>query len=118
MAGDAPSFTQRFAFVLARGCIPVRIDPFERRPGPELADNYPFPSLINWSRIVVPVDRNISAYEALVPRLLELEPNAHLVRQYMRNVAHWMLFDAGGQQQDAASAALFELMTRLGVHKT
>ena len=72
MAGDAPSFTQRFYFSLVRGCIPVRVDPFKRvRAGAgEPAAAYPFPTLIDWSRIVVNVEANTTSYGALVARLL------------------------------------------------
>ena len=117
MAGDAPSFTQRFSFVIARGCIPVRIDPFRRLPNlGQPADSFPFPSLINWRRIIVPVEgRNMSAYMDLVPRLLALEPRARAMRQYMQSVAHYLLFDGEGVQPDAASAALFELSPHLGI---
>jgi len=52
-SGDAPAFTQRFYWSLLHGCIPVRVDLFQRAP-PDVPA-FPFSSLINWSRAVIDV---------------------------------------------------------------
>ena len=80
---------------------------------PEEPD-FPFAHLIDWKRIVVVLNKTTAvlsssepSYDALVERLIELEPRAQSVRRYMRRVAHWLLFDAHAadgtlHRQDAA----------------
>lgn len=134
IAGDAPSFTQRFYFSVVRGCIPVYLGPIGGYtflgPGtqnePEEPD-FPFAHLIDWKRIVVVLNKTTAvlssgepSYDALVERLLKLEPRAASVRHYMRRVAHWLLFDAHAadgtlQRQDAASAAIYSIGAKLGL---
>ena len=131
IAGDAPSFTQRFYFSVVRGCIPIYLGPMGGyaflggEPTPEEPD-FPFGHLIDWRRIVVVLNKTEGAirsssepsYEALVARLLKLEPQAAAVRRYMRRVAHWLMFDAHAadgtlHRQDAASAALYSIGAKL-----
>ena len=58
-SGDAPSFTQRFYFSILHGCIPVRVDLYFRAPDdPGLA--LPFPSLIEWERIIIDLRPNMT----------------------------------------------------------
>ena len=143
-AGDAPSFTSRFYFSVIRGCIPVYLGPmggyvmstttmhkasFEAsliRGEPEEPD-FPFAHLIDWKRIVVVLNKTTAvlsssepSYDALVERLIELEPRAQSVRRYMRRVAHWLRFDAHAadgtlHRQDAASAAIYSIGAKLGL---
>ena len=141
-SGDTPALTQRFYASIFSGCIPVLIDLFDRYPNRSVPQALPFPSLIDWDRIVVrlptrqpvngeppPVTASQSAptpaqshlqllqreFDGLVPRLLALEPSAPARRRYMRRVAHWLRWDApAGAEPDAASATLFEIARRLG----
>ena len=130
IAGDAPSFTARLYFSLARGCIPVYLEPmggYTFLEGEPEEPDFPFANLIDWQRIVVMLNKTIAvisssepSYDGLVERLIELEPQAASVRRYLRRVAHWLLFDthaADGtlHRQDAASAAIYSIGAKLGL---
>lgn len=53
-AGDAPSFTQRFASAIVSGCIPIHIDPYIRQPQTNVSDiRLPFFRQINWTNNVL-----------------------------------------------------------------
>ncbi|KAL3920108.1 MAG: hypothetical protein SGPRY_005376 [Prymnesium sp.] len=141
-SGDAPSFTQRLYVSILHGCIPVRVDTFLRYPADpvHVETAFPFPSLINWSRIslsisatqLLPIRSKLELardgypylereFHRLVPRLLDLEASgqARAMRAYMREVAPLLAFDSHDQtgrlnRQDAASAALYELALKIG----
>lgn len=66
--GDSKGFTARFYWSILHGCIPVRYDGWRRRlTRAETA--YPYPSLIEWEKIVIDVDELLAKtgapYEAL-----------------------------------------------------
>jgi hypothetical protein len=135
IAGDAPSFTSRFYFSVIRGCIPVYLGPMggylltspKAWGGEPEEPEFPFAHLIDWKRIVLVLNKTTAvlsssepSYDALVERLIELEPRAASVRRYMRRVAHWLLFDAHAadgtlHRQDAASAAIYSIGAKLGL---
>ena len=112
--GDSKGFTARFYTALLHGCLPVRIDGYQRNAtlGPPV---YPFPHLIDWSKIVV--DVHYSEVHSLLPRLLAIPKSqvAH-AQQYLRRVSHWLLTDVPGHEHhDAPAALLHELHVRLHV---
>lgn len=109
--GDSKGFTARLYFSIAHGCIPIRIDGF-RRPlrWSELA--FPFPSLIDWRRVVIDVP--FSEVASLVSRLKSIPQAEVEARQsYMRSIGHWLVFDRERGQPDAADAVVRELESRL-----
>jgi len=115
--GDNKGFTARFYFVLLSGCIPVRIDCWDRRLGfHETA--FPFPSLINWSKLVVSASmregkRAARESQRLFARLLSMRPSELLARrQYLAEVAHWLTYDQRDARHDATAALLHELTQR------
>jgi hypothetical protein len=102
--GDSKGFTARFYFVLLHGCIPIRVDGYSRNTT-TAPPTYPFPKLIDWSRLVIDVPP--SQANMLLPRLLAMPQREIEERQsYLRHTAHWLLFDNEEHAHHDASAAL------------
>lgn len=112
--GDSKGFTARFYFTLLHGCLPVRVDGWARNTTATPA-TYPFAQLINWDRIVidVPPDR----LDTLLPRLARMPASELEDRQnYLRHVAHWLLFDHDQHaHHDASAAVIHTIQQRLGI---
>ena len=53
--GDSKGFTARFYYALLHGCIPVRLDAYPRRNLTLERVALPFPSQLNWSKLMVNV---------------------------------------------------------------
>ena len=113
--GDSKGFTARLYFSIAHGCIPVRVDGF-RRPlsWPELA--FPFPSLIDWRRVVIDVP--LSDAHRLLQQLKDM-PRAEVDARlgYIQSIGHWLIFDREHGQPGAADAMVRELESRLLTHR-
>ena len=99
--GDSKGFTARFYFVLLHGCIPVRVDGY-RRNATHAPATYPFPLLIDWSKIVVDVPVDVP----VLPQLLNMSDHEIEERQsHLRRAAHWFLYDLDEHAHHDASAA-------------
>ena len=111
--GDSKGFTARFYFVLLHGCIPIRVDGWSRNT--TLAPSaFPFPNLINWSKIVIDVPP--AEIASLMPQILAMPANEIEDKQrYLRSVAHWFLFDdeVNHGHDDAPAALIHTLEQRL-----
>jgi len=118
--GDSKGFTARFYYALLHDCLPVRVDGWTKRRvtaiGRDVA--WPFPSLVNWSRLVVDFDGkgalNTSTTHGLLPMLLSISQSE--VRQrlrYLRSISHWFLYDEPRYVgRDAPAALIHELELR------
>lgn len=115
--GDSKGFTARFYFSIAHRCIPVRVDGFRR--GLTAAETaYPFPSLIDWSRIVVNATVDEALSGALLQRLASMPQREVSERlAYMQRCAPWLVWgrnaSGSGHERDAAGAAIHELRLRV-----
>mmetsp|Transcript_6195 Transcript_6195/g.16270 ORF Transcript_6195/g.16270 Transcript_6195/m.16270 type:complete len:153 (+) Transcript_6195:1038-1496(+) len=120
--GDSKGFSARFYFSILNGCIPVKLDGWRRH----LSFNdtaWPFPSLIDWRRVVIefPVPFQLFAHDAytmpIISRLLAMpleEIEARL--RYIHRIKHWLAFDdsrLAGAGRDAPAALICELELRL-----
>ena len=106
--GDSKGFTARFYFALLHGCLPVRVDGYRRdeRVAPPA---YPFPLLINWSKIVVdvpPKDASTRLAELLQMPSREIEER----QSYLRHVAHFLVYDSREHAHHDAPAALIHAL--------
>ena len=102
--GDSKGFTARFYFSLLHGCIAIRVDGY-RRDATIAAPTYPFPQLIDWSRLII--DMRPDEAPTLLPRLLAMSEREIEKRQsYLQHVAHWLLFDNEEHAHHDASAAV------------
>ena len=124
--GDAKGFTARFYFSLAAGCLPVFVDCWTRNLTlAELA--LPYPSLLNWSALVVVppnsvgVPTGVGVRGADVLRLVREMPEAEVARRqrYLHSVAHWLAYDLEPSSEhprhdrrDAPAALIRELELR------
>ena len=124
--GDAKGFTARFYFSLAAGCLPVFVDCWTRNLTlAELA--LPYPSLLNWSALVVVppnsvgVPTGVGVRGADVLRLVREIPEAEVARRqrYLHSVAHWLAYDLEPSSEhprhdrrDAPAALIRELELR------
>ena len=98
--------------MLAGGCLPIRIDAWRRNAtiGPPA---YPFPDLIDWSRLVI--DISMEEVPSLLNRLLAMRSHEIKARQaYLRRVAHWLHYDQPEYSgRDAAAALVRQIERRL-----
>ena len=102
--GDSKGFTARFYFSLLHGCLPIRVDGY-RRNATIAAPTYPFPQLIDWSRLII--DMRPDKAPMLLPRLFAMSEREIEKRQsYLQHVAHWLLFDNEEHAHHDASAAV------------
>ena len=102
--GDSKGFTARFYFSLLHGCLPIRVDGY-RRNATIAAPTYPFPQLIDWSRLII--DMRPDEAPMLLPRLFAMSEREIEKRQsYLQHVAHWLLFDNEEHAHHDASAAV------------
>ena len=109
--GDSDGFTQRFYYILAAGCIPVRVDTYY--------SNYsfgrvawPFKQTVQWHKaaVLLPPDRLRS--DGLIPTLRNISAaRIASMQRYIREVAApHTAFDYRGSRPDAFSAFLDELL--------
>lgn len=115
--GDSKGFTARFYFVLLNGCLPVRVDGYGRNT--TLAPTtFPFPRLINWSKIIIDMPPHLTTphhMATMLPQILHMSAREIEERQsYLRHVAHWLLFDQEDDHShhDAPAALIHELHGR------
>jgi hypothetical protein len=95
------------------GALQVRIDGFVRGLAwRELA--FPYPTLIEWSKVVLDVPLHEACGGGLLARLMRM-PAADVAQRvrYLRRIAPYLLFDRPRGQPDAADAFLWELEQRL-----
>ena len=113
--GDSKGFTARFYTALIHGCIPVRVDGYERNTtaGPVA---YPFASLLDWQQMVIDIPL-YRANASLVEELLAIpEERRRAMQHYIRSKAHWLVTDfAAHAHHDAAQAVVIELEQRFNV---
>lgn len=115
--GDSKGFTARFYFVLLHGCLPVRVDGYNRS-AVQVPPAYPFQQLIDWSKIVT--DIQADALPELMKTLLEMPPHEIERRQaYVRRIAHWLTYDERPHaHHDAASAVIHSIHHRFHGNKS
>ena len=109
--GDSDGFTQRFYYILAAGCIPVRIDTYY----PKLSFGrvaWPSKQTINWRRAVVLLPPDRLKRDGLLPTLANIsDAQISRMREYISRVVRpHVLFDYRGRSPDAFSAFLDELL--------
>ena len=109
--GDSDGFTQRFYYIIAAGCIPVRVDTYY----PTLSFGrvaWPFKQTIQWHRAVVLVPPARLNTDGLLPTLrnISLERISRMREYITRVVRPHVLFDYRGRAPDAFSAFLSELI--------
>ena len=109
--GDSDGFTQRFYYILAAGCIPVRVDTYY--------SNYsfgrvawPFKQTIQWRKAAILLPPHKLRRDGLIPTLLNIsQTRIASMQRYIREVARpHTLFDYRGRHPDAFSAFLDELI--------
>ena len=119
--GDSKGFTARLFYALLHGCIPVRVDAFEKRSRSLNFSqvNFPFRSLLDWSRLILDEGANSLVRNAsgFLGRLRGMPPHEVADRQaYIRNVSHYLSYDLEHPQfpgQDAPGALIRELEQRV-----
>ena len=91
--GDSKGFTARFYFVMMHGCVPVRLDGW-RRNVTRAPPTYPFPTLIEWSKIVIDMALEKLEPQGLLARLLQMAPQEIAERQrHLRHALQWLTYD-------------------------
>jgi hypothetical protein len=109
--GDSDGFTQRFYYILAAGCIPVRIDTYY----PKLSFGrvaWPFKETVEWRTAVVLLPPNELRRNGILPTLRNISAaKIRRMRAYIQRVVRpHVLFDYHGRSPDAFSAFLDELI--------
>ena len=104
-------FTQRFYYILAAGCIPVRVDTYY----PDLSFGrvaWPSKQTIQWHRAVVLLPPEKLRTVGLLPMLANIsDTQIEKMREYISRVVRpHVLFDYRGRAPDAFSAFLDELI--------
>jgi hypothetical protein len=109
--GDSDGFTQRFYYILAAGCIPVRVDTYYANFSFGRVA-WPFKQTINWRKAAVLLPPHRLRRDGLIPTLLNISATRIAAMQrYIREVARpATLFDYRGRRPDAFSAFLDELL--------
>lgn len=115
--GDSKGFTARFYYALLHGCIPVRLDAYPRRNLTLERVALPFPSQLNWSKLMVNV-RNAESILRDTPgflRQLRDMPKEEVQDRitYIRSVRHLFSYDAPATERGAPAALVTELESRL-----
>uniref|UniRef100_A0A7S3AZB1 Exostosin GT47 domain-containing protein n=1 Tax=Haptolina ericina TaxID=156174 RepID=A0A7S3AZB1_9EUKA len=109
--GDSDGFTQRFYYILAAGCIPVRVDTYYSAFSFGRVA-WPFKQTIDWRRatILLPPDR--LKRDGLLPTLRNVSASRIAAMQrYIKTVVRpSVLFNYRGTAPDAYSAFLDELI--------
>eukprot|EP00908_Phaeocystis_cordata_P014469 Transcript_25566.p1 GENE.Transcript_25566~~Transcript_25566.p1 ORF type:complete len:406 (+),score=199.73 Transcript_25566:65-1282(+) len=109
--GDSDGFTQRFYYIVAAGCIPVRVDTYySDKSFGKVA--WPFKQSIEWRRAVVLLPPRQLRRVGLMPTLLNISAKrVAAMQQYIATVVRpAVLFDYRGRAPDAYSAFLAELL--------
>ncbi|KAL1508275.1 hypothetical protein AB1Y20_004390 [Prymnesium parvum] len=109
--GDSDGFTQRFYYILAAGCIPVRVDTY-------YSDfsfgrvAWPFKQTIEWRRAALLVPPPRLRRDGLLPILRNVSSaRVRSMQKYIASVVRpSVLFDYRGTAPDAYSAFLDELL--------
>ncbi|EOD11283.1 hypothetical protein EMIHUDRAFT_214563 [Emiliania huxleyi CCMP1516] len=108
--GDSDGFTQRFYYIVAAGCIPVRVDPYY----PSLKfgkGGWPFKQTMEGHRAVLLLPPDRLGRDGLMPTLANVSqprvPEMH--QSLLRVVRPSVLFDYRGGAPDAFSPFLTEL---------
>ena len=109
--GDSDGFTQRFYYILAAGCIPVRVDSYY----PSWSFGrvaWPFKQTIDWHRAALLLPPAALGRDGLLPfvRNVSAARVASMQRYIEREVRPAVLFDYQGRAPDAFSAFLTELL--------
>ncbi len=109
--GDSDGFTQRFYYILAAGCIPVRVDTYY----PQLSFGrvgWPFKQTIQWHKAAVLLPPDRLKRDGLLPTLRNISADqVERMREYISRVVRpHVLFDYRGRAPDAFSAFLDELI--------
>ena len=109
--GDSDGFTQRFYYIIAAGCIPVRIDTYY----PTLSFGrvaWPSKQTIAWRKAVVLLPPERLRRDGLLPTLANIsDAQIARMREYISRVVRpHVLFDYRGRAPDAFSAFLDELL--------
>ena len=109
--GDSDGFTQRFYYIVAAGCIPVRVDSYY----PSWSFGrvaWPFKQTIDWHRAALLLPPAALGRDGLLPfvRNVSAARVASMQRYIEREVRPAVLFDYQGRAPDAFSAFLTELL--------
>ena len=109
--GDSDGFTQRFYYIVAAGCIPVRVDSYY----PSWSFGrvaWPFKQTIDWHRAALLLPPAALGRDGLLPfvRNVSAARVASMQRYIEREVRPAVLFDYRGRAPDAFSAFLTELL--------
>lgn len=109
--GDSDGFTQRFYYIVASGCIPVRVDTYYSSFSFGRVA-WPFKQTLQWKKAAVLVPPQRLRAEGLLPILRNISSERVLAMQeYIdRVVRPAVLFDYRGRAPDAYSAFLEELL--------
>ena len=109
--GDSDGFTQRFYYIIAAGCIPVRVDTYYSAFAFSRVA-WPFKQTIQWRKAVVLVPPKVLRSVGLLPVLLNIsDAQANRMQEYIRRVVRpRVLFDYRGKAPDAFSSFLEELL--------
>lgn len=119
--GDSKGFTARLFYALLHGCIPVRVDAFEKRSVSLNFSqvNFPFRSVLDWSRLIINEGANglLRNASGFLRRLRDMP--AHEVADrlaYIRNTSRFLSYDLEHPQfpgEDAPGALIRELERRV-----
>ena len=109
--GDSDGFTQRFYFILASGCIPVRIDTYYSDYSFGRVA-WPFKQTIQWKKAAILIPPHKLRRDGLLPTLANIsEVQIERMREYITRVVRpHVLLDYRGRAPDAFSAFLDELI--------
>jgi len=109
--GDSDGFTQRFYYIVAAGCIPVRIDTYYSKFSFGRVA-WPFKQSIQWHKAVVLLPPEKLARDGIIPTLRNIsQAQIQKMQDYIwRVVRPKVLFDYRGRAPDAFSAFLDELI--------
>lgn len=107
-SGDAPSFTQRFYSSVLKGCLPIRVDPYDRLPVSPY--RYPFDWLIDWKTFGITYKS--SEIHKILPDLYNLEEKgfSDKFRRHISNRVNSLSYDISNDM-DASQTALQEIVT-------
>lgn len=108
-AGDTPSFTPRFYASVLKGCLPIRIDPYDRVP--QSPYKYAFEWLIDWKTFGLTY--NASNLHNILPDIVKLEEEefSDKFRRHVSDRVDSLSYDLS-KDTDASQTVLQEIVTR------
>ena len=109
--GDSDGFTQRFYYIIAAGCIPVRVDTYySDRSFRRVA--WPFKQTIQWKKAVLLLPPAKLRCDGIMATLRNVSTERIVaMQQYIATIVRpAVLFDYRGAAPDAFSAFLTELL--------